>query len=156
MNRRNFLIATSLAAFAQRANAHHGWSSFDQTQPIYLQGVVEDVEWKNPHVEIDILVPANLKLPTDLAGRIVPAQQAAIDAAALLAKTKLPTRQDRKWEIELAPLTRIEAWNIEPIKKGESIEVVGFTFPKQEGEAIMRAEFLFRGGKAYGLRSAPI
>lgn len=156
MNRRNFLIATSLAAFAQRANAHHGWSSFDQTQPIYLQGVVEDVEWKNPHVEIDILVSANLKLPTDLAGRIVPAQQAAIDAAALLAKTKLPTRQDRKWEIELAPLTRIEAWNIEPIKKGESIEVVGFTFPKQEGEAIMRAEFLFRGGKAYGLRSAPI
>ena len=156
MNRRNFLIATSLAALAHRANAHHGWSSFDQTQPIYLQGVVEDVEWVNPHVEIDIQLPAGLKLPADLATRVVPAQQAAIDAAALFAKTKLPARPDRKWEIELAPLTRIEAWNIEPIKKGESIEVVGFTFPKQEGEAIMRAEFLFRGGKAYGLRSSPV
>ena len=156
MNRRNFLITTSLAAFAQQANAHHGWSSFDQTQPLYLQGIVEDVEWANPHADIDILIPPNLKLPTDLASRIVPAQQAMIDAAALFAKTKLPTRRDHKWEIELAPLTRIQAWNIEPIKKGESIEVVGFTFPKQEGEAILRAEFLFRGGKAYGLRSSPV
>ena len=156
MNRRNFLIATSLAAIANRAHAHHGWSSFDQTQPLYLQGIVEEVEWANPHVEIDILIPPNLKLPADLASRIVPAQQAAIDAAALFAKTKVPTRKDREREIELAPLTRIQAWNIEPLKKGESIEVVGFTFPKQEGEAIMRAEFLFRGGKAYGLRSSPV
>ncbi len=156
MNRRHFLIATSLAALTHRAHAHHGWSSFDQTQPIYLQGVVQEVEWANPHVEIDIDVPADLKLPVDLAKRIVPAQQVSIDAAALFAKTNIPTRKDRKWEIELAPLTRMQAWNIEPIKKGESIEVVGFTFPKQEGEAILRVEFLFRGGKVYGLRSSPV
>ena len=156
MNRRNFLIASSLAAIANRAYAHHGWGSFDQTQPIYLQGVVEEVEWANPHVEIDIQVPAALKLPSDLARRFVPAQQVTIDAAALFAKTRVPTRKDREWEIELAPLTRMQAWNIEPLKKGESIEVVGFTFPKQEGEAIMRAEFLFRGGKAYGLRTSPV
>ena len=156
MNRRNFLIASSLAAIANRAYAHHGWGSFDQTQPIYLQGVVEEVEWANPHVEIDIRVPAALKLPADLATRVIRAQQVAIDAAALFAKTKVPTRKDREWEIELAPLTRMQAWNIEPIKKGETLEVVGFTFPKQEGEAILRAEFLFRGGKAYGLRSSPV
>lgn len=156
MNRRHFLVTTSLAAFAHRAHAHHGWSSFDQTQPIYLQGIVQEVEWANPHVEIAIQVSADLKLPADLAKRIVPAQQVSIDAAALFAKTNIPTRKDRKWEIELAPLTRMQAWNIEPIKKGETIEVVGFTFPKQEGEAILRAEFLFRGGKAYGLRSSPV
>lgn len=156
MNRRNFLLATSLAALANRAHAHHGWSVFDQTQPLYLQGIVQEVEWANPHVEIDLEVPADLKLPADLAKRVVPAQQVTIDAAALFAKTKLPTRKDREWEIELAPLTRMQAWNIEPIKKGETIEVVGFTFPKQEGEAILRAEFIFRGGKAYALRSSPI
>jgi Family of unknown function (DUF6152) len=156
MNRRQFLIATSLGALAHRAHAHHGWSSFDQTQPLYLQGVVEDVEWANPHVEIDIQIPANLKLPAGLATRTVPAQQVTIDTAALFAKTQLPTRKDRDWEIELAPLTRMEAWKIEPIKKGEAIEVVGFTFPMQEGEAILRAEFLFRGGKVYGLRSSPV
>ncbi len=156
MNRRNFLLATSLAALANRAHAHHGWSVFDQTQPLYLQGIVQEVEWANPHVEIDLEVPADLKLPADLAKRVVPAQQVTIDAAALFARTKLPTRKDREWEIELAPLTRMQAWNIEPIKKGETIEVVGFTFPKQEGEAILRAEFIFRGGKAYALRSSPI
>ena len=156
MNRRNFLLATSLAALANRAHAHHGWSVFDQTQPLYLQGIVQEVEWANPHVEIDLEVPADLKLPADLAKRVVPAQQVTIDAAALFAKTKLPTRKDREWEIELAPLTRMQAWNIEPIKKGETVEVVGFTFPKQEGEAILRAEFIFRGGKAYALRSSPI
>ena len=121
-----------------------------------MQGVVADVEWANPHVEIDIRVPAALKLPADLATRVIRAQQVAIDAAALFAKTKVPARKDREWEIELAPLTRMQAWNIEPIKKGEAIEVVGFTFPKQEGEAILLAEFLFRGGKAYGLRSSPV
>jgi Family of unknown function (DUF6152) len=155
MNRRNFLIATSLATFAPSAHAHHGWSSFDQNEPLYLKGIVREVEWANPHVEIDLDLAPNMKLPANLATRVVPAQQVKVDAAALFAKTKLPTRPDRDWEIELAPLTRMQAWNIEPIKPGETIEVVGFTFPKQEGEAILRAEFLFRGGKAYGLRSSP-
>lgn len=155
MNRRHFLLATGLSAIAYRVYAHHGWSSFDQSQPLYVRGEVQDVKWANPHVEIDIELAANLALPRDLATRAVPAQQTAIDAAALLAKTRLPTRKDREWEIELAPLTRMEAWKVEPIKKGETIEVVGFTFPKQEGEAILRAEFLFRDGKAYGMRSSP-
>lgn len=155
MNRRHFLLATGLSALAHRAYAHHGWNSFDQGQPLYLRGVVREVKWANPHVELDIELAADLALPRDLAARSVPAQQTSLDAAALLAKTKLPTRKDRKWEIELAPLTRMEAWKVEPIKPGETIEVVGFTFPKQEGEAILRAEFLFRGGKAYGLRSSP-
>jgi len=156
MDRRHFLIATGLAALAPQAHAHHGWSSFDQTQPIYLQGIVKEVEWANPHVEIDIEVPPDLKLPADLAKRVVPAQQVTIDVPALFAKTQVPSRKDREWEIELAPLTRMQAWSVEPIKKGESIEVVGFTFAKQEGEAILRAEFLFRGGMVYGLRSSPI
>jgi hypothetical protein len=155
MNRRHFLLATSFSALAPRAYAHHGWSSFDQDQPLYLRGVVREVKWANPHVELDIELTADLALPRDLATRSVPAQQTAIDAAAVLTKTKLPTRKDRKWEIELAPLTRMEAWKVEPIKQGETIEVVGFTFPKQEGEAILRAEFLFRSGKVYAMRSSP-
>ncbi len=156
MNRRNFLIATSLSSLAFRANAHHGWSSFDQNEPLYLRGTAREVKWANPHVELDLELARDLKLPADLANRVVPAQQFKIDAAALFAKTKIPTRPDRNWEVELAPLTRMQAWNIEPIKPGEVIEVVGFTFAKQEGDAIMRAEFLFCDGKAYGLRSSPI
>jgi hypothetical protein len=33
--------------------------------------------------------------------------------------------------------------------------VLGFTFAQEKGEAVLRAEYLFAAGKAYGLRSAP-
>ena len=49
----------------------------------------------------------------------------------------------------------MEAWKIDRLTPGEPIEVVGFTFPAEKGEAILRADFLFRGGKAYALRSSP-
>lgn len=31
---------------ATAALAHHGWSSFDETKPIYLEGVVKNVKWQ--------------------------------------------------------------------------------------------------------------
>jgi hypothetical protein len=33
--------------------------------------------------------------------------------------------------------------------------VLGFTFANEQGEAILRAEFLWLGGKTYALRSSP-
>jgi hypothetical protein len=153
IKRRNLLLATSglpLAAFA-----HHGWSSFNQDQPIYLEGKVLDVQWRNPHAELVLEVSPSIKLPADLAQRAVPAQSAGIDGKALLAKAQLPRRKDTKWEIELAPLTRMEAWKVEPVKKGELVSVLGFSL-SDEKEAVVRAEYLFAGGKAYGLRSSPV
>ena len=155
MNRRHFLMAAGCTALAPLARAHHGWSSFDQNVPLYLQGRVKAVQWQNPHVELDLELLPEMKLPANLASRAMPAQQAPVDGKALLAKAALPKRTDRTWHIELAPLTRMQAWSIEPIKEGETIELVGFTFPNQQGSAVLRAEFLFRGGKAFGLRSSP-
>lgn len=157
-NRRAWLQAgTALAAFAAwpAARAHHGWSSFDQDRPIYLEGKVTKVRWQNPHAELDIEVPAALQLPADLAQRALPAQSAPVDGKALLAKTQLPRRKDRKWEIELAPLTRMEAWKVAEIKPGAQVSLVGFTTQGEKGEAVARVEFLFVDGKAYGLRSSP-
>ena len=82
MQRRSLLIA--LAAWpASAAFAHHGWSSFDQGRAIYLEGIARKVAWRNPHVEFDLEVAADLKVPPDLARRPVPAQAAAVDGAAL-------------------------------------------------------------------------
>ena len=39
----------------------------------------------------------------------------------------LPTRKDRGWEIELAPLTRLQAWRVAEIKPGAQVSVLGFT-----------------------------
>lgn len=158
MKRREVLkVSLFLAAggAAPLASAHHGWSSFDQDRPIYLEGRVAKVLWQNPHAELEIDVPATLKLPSDLAQRAVPVQTAPVDGKALLAKAVLPNRKDKRWEIELAPLTRLQAWNLAEIKPGATVSIVGFTFNGEKGDPILRAEYLFIDGKAYGFRSSP-
>ncbi len=154
MQRRIFLLSAG-TALGMPAWAHHGWSSFDQTRPIYLEGRAAQVAWRNPHVELNLELPPQPKLPADLASRALPAQAAAVDGPALLKAAQLPTRKDRRWAIELAPLTRMQAWAVPEIKNGDSVGVLGFTFTAEKGEAVLRVEYLFVGGKAYGLRSAP-
>jgi hypothetical protein len=154
MQRRHFAFSTS-ALLVVPAWAHHGWSSFDQTRPIYLEGKARKVSWRNPHVEFELELAADLKLPADLARRPVPAQSAPVDGPKLLAAAQLPKRKDKVWEIELAPLTRMEAWQVAEIKPGTELSVLGFTFGDEKGEPVLRAEYLWVGGKAYGLRSSP-
>jgi hypothetical protein len=142
-------------ALALPAWAHHGWSSFDQERPLYLEGRATRVMWRNPHGEVEIERPENPSLPADLKQRALPRQSAAVDGPALLAKAQLPSRPDRKWLIELAPLTRLEAWGVAEIKPGTPVAALGFTFTGEKGDAVLRAEYLFVDGKAYGLRSSP-
>lgn len=154
MQRRAFItlpVCASLPAWA-----HHGWSSFDQGRPLYLEGKVAQVAWRNPHAELKLDLPAEgLKLPADLATRSLPAQAAPVDGPGLLKAAQLPTRKDRRWEIELAPLSRMQAWGVPEIKVGDALSVLGFTFTGEKGDPVLRAEYLFAAGKVYGLRSSP-
>ena len=153
MKRRTWIAAA--AALPLAARAHHGWSSFDQDRPLFLQGRVVSVKWQNPHAELVLELPADYKVPADLAARSVPAQSANVDGKALLARAQAPQRKDRRWEVELAPLTRMEAWKVDPVKVGAAVGVLGFTFKEEQGQPVLRAEYLFVDGKAYGLRSSP-
>jgi hypothetical protein len=157
MKRRDLVLAAiALPALVPSARAHHGWSSFDQDRPLYLEGKVAKARWQNPHAELDLQVAPGLKLPPDLATRQLPAQSAGIDGKALLAKAMVPTRKENLWEIELAPLTRMDAWKLAEIKPGTLISVLGYGLSDAKGEAVLRAEYLFVGGKAYALRSSPV
>ena len=153
MHRRT-LLATGLI-WPLLARAHHGWSSFDQNRPIWLEGRASQVSWRNPHVELKLEVATDLKLPADLGARKVPPQSAGVDGPALLRAAQLPTRRDRLWEVELAPLTRMQAWKVPEIRGGTELGVLGFTFAAEKGDAILRAEYLFLAGQVYGLRSSP-
>jgi hypothetical protein len=154
MQRRHLLAGATLLAL-RPAWAHHGWSSFDQTQPIYLEGRIARVSWRNPHAELDLeLLPA-LALPADLASRTLPAQSAPVDGPAVLKAARLPARKDKLWHIELAPLTRLDAWKVAPLTVGQTVAVIGFTFAEEKGDAVLRAEYLLLGSQAYGLRSSP-
>ena len=155
MNRRTVSIAGLAIAVAPWARAHHGWSSFDQKRPIYLEGRVAKAAWRNPHAELVLDVAPGLQVPPALARRAVPAQSASVDGAGVLARATVPTRKDRQWTIELAPLIRMQAWKVDEIKAGDSIGVVGNTFAGEKGDAVLRVEYLLVGDKTYGLRSSP-
>ena len=153
MDRRLFLLAATALPLA--AHAHHGWSSFDQQRPLWLEGKATKVWWRNPHVELDLQLPDRPVLPADLKQRRLPAQSAGVDGAALLARAELPRRADKLWRIELAPLTRMQAWSVAEIRPGDTLGVLGFGFEGEKGDAVLRAEYLFVADKVYGLRSSP-
>ena len=136
------------------AVAHHGWSGFDETKPIYLEGIVKRVKWQNPHAEV-ILEVNRAEPPAALTRFAIPKQAAQVDAVTILGTAKAPTRKDSQWEIEFAPITRMDAWKVTPIKVGEKIAVVGYTFKDEKGEATLRVEFLIGNGKVTPLRSSP-
>jgi len=156
MQRRSALAALAAAGLVPAlSRAHHGWSGFDLDRPLYLEGKADSVVWRNPHAEVMLRLATGLAVPADLSKRAVPAQSASVDAARILASARVPTRKDPVWELELAPLTRMEAWKVAEIKPGQAISVIGYTFPAEKGEAVLRVEYLFADGKAYGLRSSP-
>jgi hypothetical protein len=158
MHRRDVLLsACALGSLwpLHPALAHHGWSSFDLERSIYLEGTASQVKWRNPHAELMLTLAPNMAVPADLASRTVPAQVAAVDGKALLTRAELPKRKDTKWEVELAPLTRMSQWQVPEIKAGQKLAVLGFTFRDEKGEAVLRAEYLWLDGKVYGLRSSP-
>jgi hypothetical protein len=72
-----------------------------------------------------------------------------------LRAARLPSRRDRRWLVELAPLTRMNAWKVAEIKAGDAVALLGFTFTGEKGDAVLRAEYLWAGGGVYGLRSGP-
>ncbi len=154
MKRRDLIIAAA-ASPATAVLAHHGWSSFDQGRPLYLEGTARSVAWRNPHVEFDLEPAADLKLPAEFAKRPLPAQSSGVDGPRLLAAAQLPTRKDKLWRIELAPLTRMNAWKVAEIRNGDRVAVLGFTFAGEAGDPILRVEYLFVGANTYGLRSSP-
>lgn len=148
------ILAAALIAVALPVLAHHGWSSFNQDQPLYLAGTVKNVQWRNPHVEAVVAVADDLKLPADLAQRQIPAQRQFVDSAALLAKTRVPEAAGGDWEIEFAPLSRMETWGITPLRVGDRIELIGYAGVPGKPK-LLRVEYLIVDGQAYGLRSAP-
>jgi len=157
MQRRHFVWAGSAFALAignRTALAHHGWSSFDESKPLFLTGKVKAVKWQNPHAEIVVTVAADAALPANLAQRATPAQTSNVDGPRVLAATRLPQRRG-DWTIELSPMTRINSWKVPEPKIGDAVSAVAYTFPEEKGDMFARVEYLIIGERLYGLRSNP-
>jgi Family of unknown function (DUF6152) len=157
MKRREFtkVVAAGTCTFATtQVFAHHGWSSFDETRPLYLAGKVATVKWQNPHAELTLELNPQLTLPKDFGALKIPAQSANVDGSKIFSTAALPKYRGI-WNVELAPLTRMQAWKVEPLKVGDSVAVIVFTYKDEVGAKVARAEFLIVESAIYGLRSAP-
>ena len=155
MKRRNFVYLVSGALLAAPVLAHHGWSSFDQDKPLYLSGTLTQVRWQNPHIEVMLRADA-VKLPEGIATRTVPAQQQSVDGAGILKRVQVPANAAGVWEVEFAPLSRMQAWGLsQPLKVGDRIEVIGYGLADDRSKRLL-AEYLFINGKAYAFRSSPV
>lgn len=154
MKRRYFLNLAAGVLLAAPVLAHHGWSSFDQDKPLYLSGTLTQVRWQNPHAEAMLRVDAT-KLPEGFATRTLPAQQLSVDAAGILKKASVPANAAGVWEIEFAPLSRMQQWGLsQPPKVGDRIEVIGYGLA-EGNKRVLRVEYLFLDGKAFAFRSSP-
>ena len=155
MKRRHVVHLTIGALLAAPVLAHHGWSSFDQDKPLYLSGTLTQVRWQNPHAEAMLRVDVT-KLPEGFVSRTVPAQQQSVDGAGILKKVQVPANAVGVWEVEFAPLSRMQAWGLsQPLKVGDRIEVIGYGLA-DENKRLLRAEYLFINGKGYAFRSSPV
>ena len=156
MKRRSFIYLISGALVAAPVMAHHGWSSFDQDKPLYVSGTLTQVRWQNPHAEVMLRVDAT-KLPDGIASRAVPAQQQSVDGAGILKKVQVPANAAGVWEVEFAPLSRMQAWGLaQPPKVGDRVEVIGYGLADDTSKRLLRAEYMFINGKAYAFRSSPV
>ncbi|MGA0605988.1 DUF6152 family protein [Phenylobacterium sp. VNQ135] len=54
MLRPAFAAMAILLAAPAPAAAHHGWGTYDAGKAASLEGVVQMVRWRNPHIEADI------------------------------------------------------------------------------------------------------
>jgi len=52
------MVLAAISCFGLPALAHHSMAMFDRTTKVEISGVVADVEWTNPHVWVEVEVPA--------------------------------------------------------------------------------------------------
>ncbi|MGG3571994.1 DUF6152 family protein [Bacillus gobiensis] len=107
--------------------AHHGWSYFDTSQPLYFSGTVVEVNWKNPHPELIIRVPDKLTLPENIKEIDVPPELEELNFQNTLENLKVLPSPGGNWTLILAPTTRLNEWGMpEAPQTGEEIAVFGY------------------------------
>lgn len=113
------VVALSLSTASEDASAHHGFGGrYDLARPLWIEGVVKQAYFGQPHAEIAIEVPAGITVPRtapDLAS-----------AASFLDVTALAVRADtagRVVKIELPPTQQFFRLGNQ-VKVGSTIAVI--------------------------------
>jgi hypothetical protein len=133
MLRRGALAGLALLALLTMplAQAHHGWGAYGTDRPLYLEGTVARVEWRNPHPEIilEVASPAPAMDPSKVP---VPSELERLRFREVLARTK-PAAPGR-YTMDLAPIGRLQEWGMSaPPRQGERLIAVAFPACSEPG-----------------------
>lgn len=155
MNLRNVLLGgLAVVAVTANAEAHHGWGAYDTSQPLYLEGTVVQVSWRNPHPEIVIEV-SSTPPGADPSNVPVPREMEALGFRDVLAKAKAPARGGR-YTLDLAPIGRSASWGMSAAPaRGERLIVVAFPSCSEPG-SVRPAVVVLPGGKAVRQQSVAL
>ncbi|MEV4754174.1 hypothetical protein AB0J86_03530 [Micromonospora sp. NPDC049559] len=152
------VAATVLAVIAGAASpvrAHHGWGAYRTEQPLYLAGRVTDVTWRDPHLEVEVDVPAGATRPADLAQRRLPELLAGVGGAETVPRATVPDDHAGRWRLELAPAGTQESrfgLRRESVRAGDDWGVVGYR--SRTGDRELRPELIILpGGESVSQRS---
>ncbi len=137
---RRAVLALALAALLSvpAAEAHHGWSSYNTQVPLYLEGIVAEVQWRNPHPELVVVIeaparavdPSRVALPSDATG-------AQLGDALARAQPVAPGR----YTLHLPPIARLERAGVSaPPRAGERLVAIAYASCSEVGTA--RAAFV--------------
>ena len=108
-------------------SAHHGWPAYDTAQPLFISGTIEQLEWVNPHVEIQLAVPSSVQIPDDLANLALPQELESLGYRETLRNVIVPSNSEKIWQLEMAPISRLRRWGLaEPPQVGSRISVIGY------------------------------
>jgi hypothetical protein len=117
---RTRLLTIGLLAYSAQAGAHHSAIQFDMSATISFEAVVTELEWKNPHVFVQVN-----RIDGD--GQMTPLQIEA-DGASML----IPHRWSRD---SLQPGDRVivEAY---PARQDENRSLLGYSITKDDGTVL--------------------
>lgn len=153
---RRFVLGASLAGIASPALAHHGFTGFDIRKTYYIEGVIKTLEWGDPHIEVDLTVPAGLVVPADLGSIEVPKAEVVMTIPANL--EPLPVAQPNEvWDLTLPSLSRAKLIGLERamLEPGRRISGIGYIGCKREEKAF-RPDLLFVERRAFVMRPFPL
>jgi hypothetical protein len=135
---RRTALALALAALlsvhlsAPGAEAHHGWASYDTQAPLYLEGTVAEVNWRNPHPDLVVVIeaparavdPRLVSLPADAGADLRDALTRATPAA--------PGR----YTLHLPPIARLQRAGVTtPPQPGERLVAIAYAACAEPGAA---------------------
>ncbi|MBB2974268.1 DUF6152 family protein [Mesorhizobium sp. RMAD-H1] len=126
--------------------AHHGYSRFDGSKPMYFEGEIRSVYWGQPHVEF-VLRSTGSRPPHDLSAREIP-EGGAVPAG-------LRSGPTGDWEILASTIGRLERRGARQsdFRPGARIQVVAYPSCDEPNHA--RAELLsLEDGRLYWIRDA--